>query len=136
MAVLTRIAKRNLNTPDETRPFGSGKLELVNLEDVSIARITLMPGWSWEKDVKPMVNTQSCQVSHTQYCLQGHLRVKMDDGSELELEPGDAAVIGPGHTAEVVGSEPFVAIDFTGGPQYAQRSPQAEPDWDEMMNIE
>ena len=44
----------------------------------------------------------------------------MDDGTEEECGPGDAAVIPPGHNAWVVGNEPVVAIDFTGLREYAK----------------
>jgi hypothetical protein len=135
MAVITKLMKKNLNNPDETRPFGQSKMELVNLEDVTIGRLTLEPGWSWEKDVKPLVNTRSCLISHTQYCLQGRLKVIMDDGVEFEIGPGDAVVIPPGHKAYVVGNKPFVAVDFTGAKEYAQALHDAESDWDDMLDI-
>jgi hypothetical protein len=64
----------------------------------------------------------------------GRLMVVMDDGTETELQPGDAAVIPPGHDAWVVGDEPFVAVDFTGMREYARPSQappaEAESDWD------
>jgi len=44
----------------------------------------------------------------------------MDDGTEEEFGPGDAAVIPPGHNAWVVGNEPVVRIDFTGLKKYAK----------------
>lgn len=44
----------------------------------------------------------------------------MDDGTEEEFGPGDAAVIPPGHNAWVVGNEPVVGIDFTGLKEYAK----------------
>ncbi len=137
MAVITKVMKKNLSAPDETRTFGQSKMELVDLEGMAIARMTLAPGWSWEKDVKPLVNTQTCLLSHTQYCIQGRLMVTMDDGTELAIGPGDAVVVPPGHKAKVVGDEPFVAIDFEAGRQYAvQQEEPAEIDWDEMMEIE
>jgi mannose-6-phosphate isomerase-like protein (cupin superfamily) len=106
--------KKSLDTPDEARPVGRGLLELVNVDDNFVARLTLQPGWRWSTDVKPLVKTESCQVSHVQYIISGRLAVKMDDGTRLELKAGDAVAIGPGHDAWVVGDEPFVAIDFTG----------------------
>ena len=64
--------------------------------------------------LKPIVKTASCQAPHTQYVVSGRVKVVMDDGTEEEFGPGDAAVIPPGHNAWVVGNEPVVAIDFTG----------------------
>ena len=39
------------------------------------------PGWSWEKCVKPIVKTDSCQAPHTQYIVSGRIKVVMDDGT-------------------------------------------------------
>jgi hypothetical protein len=61
------MKKKNLDSPEETRTFGKGKIEPANLDDVTIGRAILEPGWSWEKCVKPIVNTNSCQAPHTQY---------------------------------------------------------------------
>jgi hypothetical protein len=64
-------------------------VDLVNLGDVTIGRARLEPGWSWEKCVKPLVKTDSCQALHTQYVISGKLRVRMDDESEEEYGLGD-----------------------------------------------
>ena len=114
------MRSRNLETnPDDVRKFTNGKVELANLGDVTIGRITLDPGWKWSNDVKPIVNTNSCQLPHTQYVISGRLRVRMDDGTEQECGPGEALYVPPGHDAWVVGNEPFVAVDFTGMKEYA-----------------
>jgi quercetin dioxygenase-like cupin family protein len=118
---MAKMQKKSLNTsPDETRTFENGKIELANLSDVTIGRVTLEPGWSWEKCVKPIVKTDSCQAPHTQYIISGRIKVVMDDGAEEEFGPGDAAVIPPGHNAWVVGNEALVGIDFTGLKEYAK----------------
>lgn len=115
------MQKKSLDTsPDETRTFENGKIELANLSDVTIGRVTLEPGWSWEKCVKPIVKTDSCQAPHTQYIISGRIKVVMDDCAEEEFGPGDAAVIPPGHNAWVVGNEAVFGIDFTGLKEYAK----------------
>ena len=98
------------------------KFNLQTLVILAIGRGILEPGWSWEKCVKPIVNTKSCEAPHTQYIVSGRIRVKMDDGSEEEFGRGDAAIIPPGHNAWVVGNEPVVAIDFTCLKEYAKKS--------------
>jgi mannose-6-phosphate isomerase-like protein (cupin superfamily) len=109
------MQSRNLDkNPDEVRKLSNGKTDIANLGDTTVARMTAEPGWKWSKDVKPVVNTNSCQLAHTQYALSGRLRVRMDDGAEQEFGPGDAIYIPPGHDAWVVGNEPFVAVEFTG----------------------
>ena len=50
---MAKMQKKNLDTsPDETRTFENGKIQLANLGDVTIGRGILEPGWSWEKCVK------------------------------------------------------------------------------------
>jgi EutQ-like cupin domain len=118
---MAKMQKKSLDSsPDETRTFEKGKIDLVNLGDVTIGRARFEPGWSWEKCVKPIVKTDSCQAPHTQYIISGRIKVVMDDGAEEEFGPGDAAVIPPGHNAWVVGNEPLVGIDFTGLKEYAK----------------
>ena len=118
---MARMQKKNLDSsPDETRTFEKGKVELVNLDNVTIGRAVLEPGWSWEKCVKPLVKTNSCEQPHTQYMISGRMKVVMDDGIEEEFGPGDAVIVPPGHNAWVVGNEPVVAVDFTGLKDYAK----------------
>jgi quercetin dioxygenase-like cupin family protein len=118
-----RLAKKNLGAPDVTRECGHGTLELVTLDDLTIARATLQPGWKWSEHVRPMANTESCLVQHLQYVISGRLRIVQNDGSKMDLGPGDFATIPTGHDAWVVGDEPFVCIDFSPDmKQYAQES--------------
>jgi len=115
-----KIVKRNFNSPDETRPAGAGKADVVNLGDVTMMKVTLQPGWKWSKDVKPLVNTPSCQAPHLGYIMSGRLHVVMDDGTEEEFGPGDLELIAPGHDAWVVGNDPVVALDITGAGIWAK----------------
>jgi hypothetical protein len=48
-----KIQVKDLNSsPDEVLNFEKEKIEIVNLGDLTVARVTLEPGWSWEKHVK------------------------------------------------------------------------------------
>lgn len=122
MSSTAKLVGKSLNSPDEVRNFEKGKIETVTLgkSGVTIGRSIFEPGWSWEKCVKPIVKTTSCQAPHTAYIVSGRIKVVMDDGSELEGGPGDAAILPPGHNAWVVGDEPCVMIDFTGAKDYAK----------------
>jgi hypothetical protein len=114
------IEKRSLETPEEVRNFPLGKVELVTIGNVTFGKGTFQPGWKWSESVKPIVHTDSCLAPHTQFHVSGRLRVRMDDGSEVEYGPGDVGVIQPGHDAWVVGKDPVVVIDFTGFTHYAE----------------
>lgn len=117
---MSKMEKRNLSQPDETRTFDKGKLELVTLGEVTFGRATFQPGWKWSTSVKPLVNTKSCEASHLAYHVSGRLHVVMDDGTEDEFGPGDVSNLPPGHDAWVVGDDPVVVIDITGMGQYAK----------------
>lgn len=117
---MSRMEKRDLSQPDETRTFDKGRLELVTLGDVTFGRATLQPGWKWSTCVKPLVNTPSCEAAHLQYHVSGRLHVVMDDGSEEEFGPGEVSLLPPGHDAWVVGDEPVVVIDVSGMKDYAR----------------
>ena len=112
------MEKKSLNSPDETRTFPLGRVELVNAGGITFGRATLEPGWKWSESLKPIAKTKSCEAPHTQYHVSGRLRVRMDDGTEEEFGPGDVSVIPPGHDAWVVGEEPVVIIDVTGMGRY------------------
>jgi hypothetical protein len=55
---------------------------IVNLGDVTIGKSIFEPGWSWEKCVKPIAKTNSCQAPHTMYIISGRMKVVMDEGTE------------------------------------------------------
>lgn len=106
--------RKSLDRPDETRPVDKGKVEVVELGGRKVLRSTFEPGWRWSECVRPIVGGDSCKVDHFGYCVSGRLKVRMDDGEELEFGAGDAVHIPPGHDGWVVGDEPYVGIDVTG----------------------
>jgi len=115
------MEKKSLDTPDETRRFNKGQLDLAHFGGVTIGRQTLEPGWKWSECVQPLVGTPSCQVLHTGYMVSGRMRVRMDDGSEKDLGPHDAFMVPPGHDAWTVGNEPVILLDFSGAGQYGKK---------------
>src|SRR3954466_16123752 len=109
---------KNLDSPDESRSFENGRLDVVNIGNVTVGRAVFEPGWQWSKHVKPIARTDSCQAAHMGYCVSGHLHIVMDDGEEGEIGPGEFMEISPGHDAWVVGDEPCVMIDWQGYADY------------------
>lgn len=112
--------KKSLDSPDETRSFDKGKIQVVTIGDVTLGKFVLEPGWKWSTSVKPVVKTESCQQHHTGYIISGKMKLRMNDGTEADLGPGDLAIVPPGHDAWVVGNEPCVGVDFTGAKTYAK----------------
>jgi urease beta subunit len=114
---------KKFDSPDETRPFvDKGKAEVVKLGGGTALRGTFEPGWRWSEHLKPIAGTDSCQSPHLLYVLSGRMKVAMNDGTEGDIGPGDAARIEPGHDAWVVGDEACVAVDF--GPMESYAKPQ------------
>ena len=111
---------KSFGAPDEVRTFDKGRVELVKVGEAAIGRVTFQPGWKWSTCVKPLANTNSCEVAHFGYQISGTMRIRMDDGTEKECKGGEAASIPPGHDAWVVGNEPVVIIDFQGMVDYAK----------------
>ena len=119
-AGMAQIESKSFNKPDDVRTFAKGKVELVNLGEATIGRATFEPGWRWSTCVKPLANTKSCETAHFHYQLSGTMRIRMDDGTEVECKAGDVAIVPPGHDAWVVGNEPVIAVDFQGMREYAK----------------
>jgi class 3 adenylate cyclase len=113
MCRVPRLQRKSLASPDLVRSFPFGHVDVVNLDETSVARFTWEPGWRWSKDVAPVVQTRSCQNRHVGFAISGLLHVQMDDGTELEIGGGDAFEIPPGHDAWVVGDEAWDTVEFT-----------------------
>jgi quercetin dioxygenase-like cupin family protein len=127
------IRVKNAKSPDETRTFvDKGKLDVLQLGDVSVGLAYFQPGWRWSEHVRPLAGTDTCESSHTGYCLSGRMRIRMDDGEEQDIGPGDAFTIEPGHDAWVLGQDVCALLDFTGFENYARpavaaRTQEARP---------
>jgi len=102
-----------------------GKIDVVELDDRVVGRMTYEPGWRWSVDVKPIAGTETCQFHHFGVTLSGRLRAAMPDGTELEVGPGDVFEMPPGHDAWVVGDEPWVSVDFEAMRGYGRAQPAA-----------
>jgi hypothetical protein len=117
----SKLIKKNLDSPDEIISSEKEKIELVNLDGFNIVRVTLEPGWSWDKYVKPIEKTDSCKIAHTALILSGRARTIMDDGTVTESGPGDVGIVPSGHNTMVIGDEPCIIIDFSGIEEYVKK---------------
>jgi hypothetical protein len=111
---------KNFGSPDETRAFERGQVDLIQIGGSEIGRLTLQPGWRWSDHVKPIAGTELCEAPHFQYHIQGKLHVVMADGSEFDATAGELTALPQGHDAWVVGDEPVVLVDCWGASNYAR----------------
>jgi hypothetical protein len=109
-----KAEQKSFTTPDETRAFGRGTLDLVQIGGADIGLLTLRPGWRWSEHVRPLAGTPSCEAPHFQYHIQGTLHVVMDDGTEFDARPGDVTALPQGHDAWVVGRNRSASWTGTG----------------------
>lgn len=121
---MAALAGKRFERPDEVREFigGMGRVELVDLNGHAVGRGHFEPGWRWSEHVKPIAGTESCQVDHIGYVLEGRMRLRMDDGTEQEFGAGDSFHMPPGHDAWTVGEQSCVLLDFGGLKGYAQQT--------------
>jgi quercetin dioxygenase-like cupin family protein len=117
---MASVAARSLDEPDETRTPDKTTIDVVNLDNVEVGRLTFQPGWRWSECIKPVAGTDTCQAEHLGYAVSGHMHISHDDGTEVDIAPGDAYQIAPGHEAWVVGDEPFVGIEFKSAATFAK----------------
>ena len=115
------FSKKNPKTPDETRKFPKGKLEVVEVGEFTFGRSTFQPGWKWSKAVKPIAKTDSFQAHHVGYVVSGRMAGVMNDGTKWQISAGDVLDIPPGHDAWTVGNKPVVLLDFMGAAEYAKK---------------
>ena len=120
---MARLQRRQFTEPDDVRMVPHGRVDVVELDDRVIGRMTYEPGWRWSVDVKPIAGSESCQFHHVGVTLSGRLRVQLRDGVELEVGPGDVFEFPPGHDAWVIGDEPWVSVDFEAMRGYGAAQP-------------
>ena len=110
---MNQLAVKSFKRPDEHVDLsGHGSRDTVMIDGMPVDLSEFKKGWRWSNDVKPIVGTETCQVHHIGYCMEGHLLVHMDDGTDKDINAGDVFEVPPGHDAEVVGDQSVVLVDF------------------------
>src|SRR3954466_9665793 len=120
MVIMATAEHKTFNSPEETRPFEKGRVELITIGGATIGRLVLEPGWRWSEHVKPLAGTEWCEAPHFQYHVSGTLHVMMTDGTEFDATPGEVTALPSGHAAGVVGDEPVIVVDWSGASNYAR----------------
>ena len=106
------LQKKNFQKPDETQTPPNVRVDTIRIGGMTVAKQVYQPGWQWSKHMKPLAKTNSCQMHHFGVWVSGRLRVRADDGQEMEFGPGDVADIPPGHDGWVIGNEPAIFYQF------------------------
>ena len=117
---MNKVECKSFGQSDEVREFPKGRLELLKIGGATVGRATYEPGWRWSTSLRAMSKTESCKAAHFQYHVSGVMRVRMDDGTELDCKAGDISLLPSGHDAWVVGDEQVVVVDFQGMVDYAR----------------
>jgi len=114
------VILKRFESPDETRVFEKGKLEIVRIGGMMIGRASYEPGWRWSEHVSPISGAPFCEVEHVGMVVAGRAMAKMIGGEEYVLSAGSLFHVPPApHDSWVIGDEPYVSIHFLGADQYA-----------------
>lgn len=117
---ITALAVKSFDEPDKKRCPDKAEVDLVSVNDFSVARLILAPGWRWSECTKPTEQTPFCQHNHLGFCLSGVMEVETPEGDRSFIRANDTYAIPPGHDEWVVGSEPFVAVEFLGAASFGR----------------
>ena len=113
------VETRDFDSADETRTPDKTKVDIVHLGGTTAARLTMEPGWTWSGCIKPVVGTESCELTHLGVAQSGRLRITHDDGTVLEIGPGDAYAIELSDGPLVSRHRPSVDVLFRSAAQAA-----------------
>jgi quercetin dioxygenase-like cupin family protein len=91
---------------------------------VQLAIASFDKGFSWEKDIKPTVQTDLCEESHMLYGLSGSMHCSLKEGlhhREDVMGAGDFLCMPPHHDGVVMGDKPVIALTFHNFIHYASK---------------
>jgi hypothetical protein len=117
---VTAFAVKSFDVPDKKRYPDKAEVDLVSVNDYSVARLILAPGWQWSVCSKHTEKTDFCEHNHLGFCLSGTLEIATPDGQKSIVHANDTYAIPPGHDERVVGAEPFVAVEFLGAASFGR----------------
>ena len=118
---MDEVIFKRFESPDETRRFKLGRLDLVRLGPQTIGKASYEPGWKWSEHVGPVVGAARCTVGHAGMVVSGTATVEFEDGRVIELTPGSLFYVPPvPHDSWVVGDAPYVSLHFLGAQDFAK----------------
>ena len=109
------IVKR-FDRPERLFAFDSGRLEVITVGGVTIAKGSYAPGWRWSRCALHDALPRGGPSEPVGIVLSGAARMALEDGSEVELKPGDffQAALTSEHDEWVVGQRPCEIL-YLGG---------------------
>ena len=105
---------KKLDEPDETVEFPGIVEQIVDIGDLTVARIVQQPGWRWSKDMRSVVEGEWCEAHHVGVQLAGRQGFVLRDGTTFEVGPGEVYDIPPGHDGYTLGAEEAIMIEWSG----------------------
>ena len=93
---VTAMAVKSFDAPDKKRCQEKAEFDLVSVNDYSVARLILDPGWRWSECLKPFGETGLCQHHHLGFCVSGMMEVQSSDGLRSTIRANDTYAIPPG----------------------------------------
>lgn len=119
---VSALAVKSFDLPDKKRCPDNAEFDLVTVNDYSVARLILGPGWRWSESIRPFEQTELCQHHHLGFCISGEMEVESSGGLRSTIHANDTYAIPPGHDERVVGPDAFVAVEFLGAASFGRRS--------------
>lgn len=96
----------------EHRELGGVHLDIVRTGNARVKRSVYPPGFHWERDIKPLVGTETCAHAHVGFLARGQIRIEFPDGCVRDYVAPQVINIEPGHDGRVLGNEPAILIEF------------------------
>jgi len=118
----TAARPKNLSDPDEVVRFPGYTEYIVEVGDLTIARVIQDPGWVYSRDMATVADGPWCDAHHVGVNLSGRQGILTRDGSRVEYGPGDVYDVAPGHDGYTIGDEPVVMIEWLGPRTFGGRS--------------
>jgi cellobiose-specific phosphotransferase system component IIB len=87
------LESKSHGSPDEVRSPAKTRVEIVRPGGFIFGRFNFEPGWRWSECIKPVVKTDSCQLSHAGHAVSGRMTVRMPDGTQKTIAAGESCTI-------------------------------------------
>ena len=113
---------KNLSEPDEVVRFPGYTEYIVEIGDLTVARVIQDPGWVYSRDMATIDQGRWCEAHHVGVTVSGRQGVVLRDGSRQEFGPDDVYDIPPGHDGYTIGDEPAVMFEWSGPRTFGGRS--------------